>query len=99
MHRTTPVLLTAALFAAAASAQPPAGLVQNPRFRTATADRTAPAHYTLTGNVAWAYCGWGDEASDWGVALHSKEPNPPTPFPFREGGERGFSPPSLLGKG
>src|SRR5262245_15127643 len=30
--------------------------------------------------------------------LWPKRPNPPTPFPKREGGA-GFSPPSLLGKG
>src|SRR3954471_9320250 len=94
---TVGILALVAAVATAAEPQPPAGLVKNPRFLTATPDRKAPAHYALTGNVAWAYCGWGDEASDWGVALHSgrpnppaqfeSQPNPPAPFPKREGGE------------
>jgi hypothetical protein len=72
MSRLTITLLALAGAAAVtAEPQPPANLIKNPRFTAATADRKAPAHYALTGNVAWAYCGFGDEASDWGVALHS----------------------------
>jgi hypothetical protein len=49
----------------------PQGLVKNPRFTAAGADAKTPAHYTLTGDVAWAYAGKADEFTDWGVALHS----------------------------
>ena len=62
-------LITAAL------AQPPEGLVKNPRFLEHSADHKSPAHYTLTGDAAWSYCGWGNEFSDWGVALHSDKPS------------------------
>jgi hypothetical protein len=74
MKRFIVALLTTALVGLTAAAQPPEGLVKNPRFTAHSADHKSPAHYTLTGDAAWSYCGWGNEFSDWGVALHSNKP-------------------------
>jgi signal transduction histidine kinase len=60
-------------------------------------DATALAH--LLGNVignAVEAAGAGGEVR---IRLARAEPNPPTPFPKREGGEELLAPPSLLGKG
>ncbi len=55
--------------------EPPLGLVKNPRFTEPppkVAHRArAPAHYTLTGDVAWVRCGNADEDAERGVALYS----------------------------
>ena len=74
MKRTLVAFVAAATINLAASADSPVELVKNPRFTGRSADRKSPAHYTLTGDAAWAYCGFGNEASDWGVALHSALP-------------------------
>ena len=71
MTQTLAALIAVGFIHRRGAAQPPAGLVKNPRFTAHSADAKSPAHYTLTGDAAWAYCGWGNEASDWGVALHS----------------------------
>ncbi|CAN5156236.1 hypothetical protein BH11PLA2_BH11PLA2_42290 [soil metagenome] len=51
--------------------EPPVGLVKNPRFMTKSADETIPAHYTLAGDAAWAWCTTTGEYTDAGIALHS----------------------------
>src|SRR5947209_6685003 len=56
------------------AADVPAGLVQNPRFADAGPDGKTPAHYALTGDVAWAVAGRADEFTDRGVAFHSHRP-------------------------
>jgi hypothetical protein len=71
MIRTSAAIAIFATIAAAAS--PPEGLVKNPRFTAHSSDHKSPAHYTLTGDAEWAYCGWGNEASDWGIAFRSNK--------------------------
>jgi YHYH protein len=73
MKRVTVVAILAACATVAVTAQPPEGLVKNPRFTGRSADAKSPAHYALTGDAAWSYCGFGNEASDWGVALRSSK--------------------------
>jgi hypothetical protein len=74
MKRALFALVAAFAIDVAVSADSPAELVKNPRFTGRSADSKSPAHYTLSGDAAWSYCGFGNEATDWGVALRSVKP-------------------------
>jgi hypothetical protein len=73
MKRTLAAVTFVALWRVAPAAAPPEGLVKNPRFTAHSADHKSPAHYSLTGDAAWSYCGWGNEATDWGIAFRSNK--------------------------